>query len=222
MDTATRERLLARFSDYLDDLDDPATDLAPGQGGPGHDAPDLFSLLAELAALKNEVKIESRQVKTALDEFRGLFDSLQQANTRLDDELARQRERETRGQRDAERVMLLDLIDLRERLHTGLDHINAYQPGRFARWGKADHYVTGIADGQAMILRRLDETLARHGVRPIATIGQPFDPATMHATATQAQPDRPPGEVIDETRAGYLHHDQLLRAAEVVVNKHDQ
>ena len=49
---------------------------------------------AELAALKNEVKLESRQVKTALEQFRELFDTLQRANTRLGEELNQQRERE--------------------------------------------------------------------------------------------------------------------------------
>lgn len=216
MDATVRERLLSRFSRYLDDIDAQP----PGQAEPA-DAPDLFSLLAELAALKNEVKIESRQVKTALNEFRGLFDTLQQANTRLDDELGRRRERETRERHEAERALLLELLDLRDRMQAGHDHINAYHPGRLARWGGADHYVAGIADGQAMILRRLDETLAQHGVRPITAIDQPFDPATMHAAGTQHLPERQEGQVVAETRAGYLHHDQLLRAAEVIVNKND-
>ena len=70
-----------------------------------------------------------------------------------------------------------------------------------------------------MILRRLDETLARRGVRPLAAAGKRFDPATMHAAETTHHPDREDGQVVAETRVGYLHHGRLLRAAEVIVNK---
>lgn len=212
MDQATREQLVTRFSRYLDEIGDSSLEQAP-------EAPDLFSLLAELGALKNEVKIESRQVKTALEEFRGLFDTLRQANTRLDDELSRQRERDTRQRQQADRDLLLELLELRDRLQAGHDQLQSYRPGWFARKGGADSYVAGIGDGQAMILRRLDETLAQRGVRPLVARGERFDPATMHAAETTHHPDREDGQVVAETRAGYLHHGQLLRAAEVIVNK---
>ena len=52
MDAATREQLLGRFSAYLDGLDDGAPDDA-ATAAPA--APDLFTLLAQLAALKNDV-----------------------------------------------------------------------------------------------------------------------------------------------------------------------
>ncbi len=217
MDQASREQLIARFSDYLDATEEVAEDVTED---PTDDTtPDLFTLLAEVAALKNEVKIESRQVKTALDAFRELFDTVQQTNTRLDEERARRREADTRERQAAERDALLEQLDLRDRLQAGHQQICTYRPGWFARRGGADRYVAGIAEGQAMILRRLDESLARRGVLPVATLGRSFDPATMHAADTADHPDRADGEIVAETRAGYLHHGRLLRAAEVIVNK---
>ena len=100
MDETDKERLVERFRDYLESMEEYLPQQAP-------ETPDLFTLLSELTALKNEVKIESRQVKTALDEFRGLFDTLQQANARLDGELGRQREHENRERQDAERDLYL-------------------------------------------------------------------------------------------------------------------
>ncbi len=214
MDEATREGLLARFRDYLE-----AVEQTPQ--GPAPEAPDLFSLLAELTALKNEVKIESRQVKGALEEFRGLFDTLQQSNARLDAELGRQRERETRERQDAERDLLVELLELRDRLQAGHGQLLRYRPGWLARRGGVGGYVNGIAEGQAMLLRRLDETLARRGVRPLQTLGRRFDPATMHAADTAHEPGRDGGLVLRETRSGYLHHGRLLRPAEVIVNKRE-
>ncbi len=214
MDEATREGLLARFRDYLEGEEETLQERVP-------EAPDLFSLLAELTALKNEVKIESRQVKTALDGFRGLFDTLQQSNARLDGELDRQRERETRERQDAERDLLVELLELRDRLQAGHEQLLRYRPGWLTRRGGAGDYVGGIAEGQAMLLRRLDETLARRGVRPLQALGRRFDPATMHAADTAHDPGRDGGLVLGETRSGYLHHGRLLRPAEVIVNKRE-
>ena len=214
MDEATREGLVAHFRDYLDGAEEMPPEQAP-------EAPDLFSLLAELAAMKNEVKIESRQVKSALDEFRGLFDTLQQSNARLDGELSRQRERETRERQDTERDLLLELLELRDRMQAGQDQLLRYRPGWLARRGGAGDYVGSIAEGQAMLLRRLDETLARRGVRPLQALGRRFDPATMHAADTAHDPARDGGQVLGETRSGYLHHGRLLRLAEVIVNKRE-
>ncbi len=214
-----RNRLLDDLRAWLNGLDDAdldavaATDDAP-------DIPDLFTLFSELAALKNEVKLESRQIKGALEQFRELFDALQQANAQLRAELAEQRRREQTGIAEAERALLLELIDLRDRLLPGQAHAAGYRPGWLARRGGAKAFVEHMADGMAMNLRRLDESLARRNVHPITSIGQPFDPLVMRAVDTVEDPAQPANRVVDETRTGYLRGDRLLRLAEVIVNKH--
>ena len=79
-----QQALLARLASYLEQQDQADT-AAPTAGVA--EAPDLFTLLSELAALRNEVKIESRQVKAALDQFGELFDLLRDAHRRLQDDL---------------------------------------------------------------------------------------------------------------------------------------
>lgn len=214
MDPAIREQLLERFRNYLDKAD-PA--LPQQQAG----TPDLFSLLAELAALKNEVKIESRQVKTVLDEFRAVFDTLQQSNARLDGELARQREQEAQVRQESERDLLMELLDLRDRIEAGRISMRRYQPGWLTRRGSVTEFLDSIGEGQAMNLRRLDEILARRGVRPLEAVDQRFDPHTMHAVETVRQPEHEDGWVVGEIRAGFFQHERLLRPAEVIVNKKD-
>lgn len=216
MDSATKEQLVGRFRAYLDTRDSqPAETAEHGQA----DSPDLYTLLAEQAALKNEVKLESRQVKTALDQFRELFDTLRQTNTRLGEELERQQQDAQRQQREAERALLLELLELRDRLQAGRDQARRYRPGFLARRGGADTFVTGMADGSAMNLARLDDILIRRGVSSLSSVGHPFDPHTMHASDVVQEAGREEGEVVSELRTGYLHHDRLLRSAEVIVNK---
>lgn len=214
MDSAIKEQLLDRFRDYLDRAD-PA--LPPQQAT----TPDLFSLLAELAALKNEAKIESRQVKSVLDEFRGVFDTLQQSNTRLDGELTHQREQETQVRQEAERDLLMELLDLRDRIEAGRIAMRRYRPGWLARRGDVTEFLDSVNEGQAMNLRRLDEMLARRGVLPLAAVDRRFDPHTMHAAQTAHQPEHEDGWVVGEIRTGFVRHEQLLRPAEVIVNKRD-
>jgi molecular chaperone GrpE len=211
MEPAVRDQLLERFRDYLERVNEAPTASAA-------EAPDLFTLLGEQAALKNEVKLESRQMKAALEQFRSLFTTLEQANARLGDELARQREREALARQEAERDLLVELLELHDRLQAGHDQAHRYRASWLAR-RRAAQFVASMAEGMAMILRRLDEILARRGVRPLDTLNQAFDPQTMHALGTEHHPDRPPGLVVGETRRGFLYRDRLLRPAEVTVNK---
>lgn len=215
MDQATRELLLVRFADYLDRAD---TD---GDTDTGDDAttPDLFTLLAEVAALKNEVKIEARQVKGALEQFRAAFDLLHQAQSRLEEGQTQRLEAERRVRQDTERDLLRELLDLRDRLQAGYDQARRYHPGWLTRHRKSRQFVAAMAEGLGMNLRRLDETLARRGIQPLRVQGQRFDPLTMHATEVAQDPTQAEGTVLAELRRGFMQGDRLLRPAEVVVNR---
>lgn len=184
-------------------------------------APDLYAFFAELAALKNEVKLESRQVKTALEEFRGLFDNLRETSTRLNDERERRFEQTRAGDRAASRDLLLELLELRDRLHAGQQQAERFKPSWYARNRREVGLIASLAEGMAMNLRRLDETLTRRGVRPIPTQGRMFDPHRMRAAEVTRDPQYRNGEVMAELRPGWLLHDDLLRLAEVVVNRID-
>ncbi|TDO02524.1 nucleotide exchange factor GrpE [Halomonas ventosae] len=222
MDAAAKEQLVERFRAYLEASDaqpEEHAQRAETRDTAEAESPDLFTLLAEQAALKNEVKLESRQIKAALDQFRELFDTLRQSNTRLGEELERQQQSARDQQRDAERGLLLELLELRDRLRAGHEQARRYRPGFLARRGGAGTFVAAMADGSAMNLARLDEILARRGVNPLPSVGRVFDPHTMHATEVVREADRGEGEVVDELRSGYLQHDRLLRPAEVIVNK---
>lgn len=209
---AAREALLERFRAYLeDDVLDP--------GGEEPAAPDLFSLLTELAALKNEVKHESRQVKTALEQFRDLFDSLREANQQLSTELARRQQDAREITLSAEREILLELLDLRDRLLDGHDQAAAYRANWLGHASGAADFIRGMTQGLAMSLRRLEETLERREVQPIQVVGKPFDPRIMRALEVARDPALPSGTVSGEVRTGYRRGESLLRLADVIVNK---
>ena len=212
-----KERLLEGVRDWLKSIDTESFEPEKYQG----ETPDLFTLLSELAALKSEVRIESRQLKAALEEFRDLFDGLRRANAQLAAELEDRRERESVRLRGAENDLLLELVELRDRLVAGRDYAAGYRPGWLARRGRAKDFADGMIRGVKLNLQRLEEIMARRDVRPIDTLGRPFDPRFMTALASGCDPTVPANQVLEETRPGYRRGSELLRAAEVVVNKRD-
>lgn len=80
----------------------------------------------------------------------------------------------------------------------------------------------GFAQGIQLIEQQLLTALHNHGLRPLETKGQPFDPRTMEAVAQIDGGDgTEPGHVVEELRRGYVLHDVVLRAAQVVVAQQD-
>lgn len=77
--------------------------------------------------------------------------------------------------------------------------------------------VDSLAAGYAMSLQRLDRALEQHGLRPIACVGEPFDPETMEVVDVVREPGRTGTEVIEAIRPGYRLGDRLFRCAHVRV-----
>ena len=217
MDDSIKMALIDRFRGYLDMVEDgeePPDD-------PGETA-DLFSVLVEVAALRSEVRTESRLVKEALEQFRGVFDSLQASQATLQRELDRART-ETRDQaQSALRPLLLDVIDLRDRLVAALTLFAAARPRwRDRLWRRDRSGVAAWQEGLRMTLRRLDQVLLDRRVVATQLAGLPFDPRLARAIGTAADSAVSEGTVIEEVRAGFLWDDQVLRTAEVIVSKGD-
>ena len=212
IDAEAKERLVEQVRACLD-----ADDSNPDDSDPPL---DLHTLLAEMAALKNEVRLQARQFKTALEQMQSLGDALGAHSDRLQQDLDRARAQATQAKSQAERGLLLGLLELRDRLQAGQDAQAAWRPTTLQRWlGSDQRFNQSLREGSALTLQRLDELLDSHRVRPIATIDQPLDPQCMQAVAVEWAPLVAEGRVLRELRRGYMQGTELLRAAEVIVNK---
>ena len=219
MDTETTERLLDRFRAYLDEQ----PEAVPSEAGKSHRRTDLYSLFAELVALKNEVRLESRQVKTVLDEFRAVFETLQASQSQLGNELDRAHHAVPEQRRATLKPVLLELVELRDRFEAGLRVLQNYRPTLWVRWlgrrRRERDLLQAVAQGQDISLRRLDQILNAQQVVALAAEGKPLDPHTMRAAELDHRPDLANGIVTEELRKGYLWQGELLRLAEVKVNR---
>lgn len=218
MDPTEKENLLKRFKDYLDELE-PDQEMAYGTRVISP-ATDLYSLFVEIAALKNEVKIESRQFKEAFDHFRGLIDPLQSGYDALQTTLTSQRAELDRVRTETLRPLLLELLELRDRMAAGEESVNRHRGSFWSKFCQQEQgMLEAVREGSAMLSRRLDQILATYQVKPFTSIGHALDPLRMRAVETSSDPDVAHGKVTRELRKGYLWDDALLRTAEVIVNK---
>jgi molecular chaperone GrpE len=212
LDAREKERLVEEFRACLEQWEE--------EGKEESEPVDLRTLLGEMAALKNEVRLESRQFKSALEELKSSGEALRAHNERLARDLERAREQAAEAQRQAERRLLLGMLDLRDRLQAGADAAAARRPSVLARLVPGETRFAGaLGQGLTLTLQRLDELLSTHRVRPIDALGQPLDPQRMRAVGVESAPEAPDGVVLHEARRGFFHSGELLRAAEVIVNK---
>jgi molecular chaperone GrpE len=220
VDDNIKQALLSRFSAYLDRVEEePEPPDDPGETA------DLYSVFVELAGLRSEVRTESRLVKEALDQFRGVFDMLRASQATVQQELDRVRVEAHDREHAALRPLLLDVIDLRDRLLAALKLVATVRPRwsdrllrRNAPGGKGGE---AWQEGLRMTVRRLDQVLLDRGVVATQLVGRPFDPRRARVVGTTPDGSVAEGTVIEEVRTGFLWDDQVLRTAEVIVSKGD-
>ncbi len=209
-----KNELLEDFQTYLEQNDlDPFT--AQGQ-------PDLHSLLSEMTGLKTEVKAEARQFKNTLESLSSALTTVQEDNKTLAAELVAYGQRLEQQQEKLMRTMLLQMVDMYDRLNTGVEVLQNYQPvkGLFKKSRPKDvHFIGRFKEGQVMSLKRFEQLLAEYQVQAIDCVGKHFDPVTMSAIETTQDVTHENGMVLQELRKGFLFKAQVLRLADVKVNK---
>jgi molecular chaperone GrpE len=89
---------------------------------------------------------------------------------------------------------------------------------RAIRSAKENGGGDALVQGVELTLKQLTEALAKFGVRPIASVGEPFDPTCHQAVAQVESAAVAANTVVEEFQKGYLLHDRLLRAAMVSVS----
>ncbi len=74
-----------------------------------------------------------------------------------------------------------------------------------------------LVQGVELTLKQFLETLTKFGVRPLASVGQAFDPSYHQAVSQVQSSSAPSNTVIEEYQKGYLLHDRVVRPAMVAV-----
>lgn len=118
----------------------------------------------------------------------------------------RTREEAARVADQASEKILLELLPV-------LDNLE-----RAVAFGVGSEGEGSLLSGVKMVLRQLQDLLAKWEVRPIPAVGESFDP-TRHEAIMQveASEDYPSGTVVEELQKGYMFKGKVLRPSLVKV-----
>ena len=223
-----KERALEDFREWLDGLPGPGDgedEDGDGDGSEGAESSagesreiDLRDLFAEFAALRQEVRLQNREQARASRELAKAAESYETAARlvrRREDDLAAF---EKRVVAEAENRCLRSVLEVHDALVRGVDAAMALRERR-GLFRRPVRGIDGVVEGYGLALRRFDRMLARFGVRRLRTAGCPFDSRTMHAMDVRRIEQAGDGEVVEELLVGFTRDGDVLRLAEVAVNR---
>jgi molecular chaperone GrpE len=173
-----------------------AADVEPEESAGGPDRAELIATRSEL----KRVEAENAELKDRL------------ARRQADFENYRKRVERERGE-TYNRVVadvatkLLPVVDNLKRALEAEASVESSESDEFR------HFLSGVD----LINKQLNGVLDALGVKPIAAVGEPFNPHVHEAVVTEATDDYEPDTVMQEIVAGYRLGDKLIRPALVKV-----
>jgi molecular chaperone GrpE len=159
--------------------------------------PEEVALEVPSGAGEREATLEA-EAKAAQDRFLRLAAEFENYKKRV------QRDQDEYTKYAHERL-LKDLLPVLDNLQRALQHT------------QSEGNTNGVVHGVELTCKQYLEVLSRFGVRPIPSVGLPFDPAVHQAVATVEAKGQKPNTVVEEYEKGYFLYDRVLRPAMVTV-----
>jgi molecular chaperone GrpE len=158
-----------------------------------------------------EEKEEDLNMAEALEEARNKLQESEEKVLRLAADFENtkkrlERERDT-SLKYAEENILKELLP-------GIDNID-----RALEQAQESNSIESLLEGVELTKGGLLATLEKFGVKPIESVGEPFDPNLHEAIAMEETDEMEPNIVMKEFQKGYFYKDRLLRPAKVIVSK---
>jgi molecular chaperone GrpE len=211
-------RIPIRFTDADDEASNPA-DVDPGDEGK-----ELSSQVDEGldAATTDEVDVdEGGPDRAELIATRSELKRVEAENAELKDRLARRQadfeNYRKRVERERSETYNRVVADIAGKLLPVLDNLKrALEAEASVEASESDefrHFLSGVD----LINKQLNGVLEALGVKPIAAVGEQFNPHLHEAVVTEATDDYEPDTVMQEIVAGYRLGDKLIRPALVKV-----
>ncbi len=205
------------------DKTDPDNDEEPFSDDPGSDlAPWDTPLAASLSeALESEPGVSGGPETAELVATRAELKRLEAENAELRDRLARRQAdfENYRKRVDRERAETYNRVvaDIAAKLLPVLDNLmRALETEASVEATESDefrHFLSGVD----LIYKQLNGVLEALGVKPIASVGEQFNPHIHEAVVTEATNEYEPDTVMQEIVPGYRLGDKLIRPALVKV-----
>jgi len=90
---------------------------------------------------------------------------------------------------------------------------------RSLKAGKEHPDWESFYEGVSLVRNKLMKVLQGRGLKPIESVGKPFDLEYHHAMMQVPRDDVEPDTVVEELEKGYMMNEKVLRHAKVIVSK---
>jgi len=161
--------------------------------------PEISGDLAELQNQLQEKTLEAEESYTRLLRLAADMENLKKRQERERSELLQ----------FANENLIKELLPVVDNLERALEH------------GRQSEAPQAWLQGIDLVYQGFLKALAKFGVTPLASVGQPFDPNFHNAVMQEETGEFPDCTVIKELQKGYLLNQRLLRPAMVVVARHN-
>jgi len=162
-----------------------------------HDPPESDQSEASIALYQGKIAELESAMAEAKDKYLRLAADFDNYKKR-----ARQDQLETMQHASAELISrLLPVLD-------DLQNVLEHKPHRID-----ESWVKGLE----LSVRKLEEALGTHGLKPIDSVGERFDPKLHEAVGHEESTEHPEDTVVSELRRGYRIRDRVVRPALVKV-----
>ena len=104
--------------------------------------------------------------------------------------------------------IVTDVLQVRDNL------LRAVEAAKNESGGK----TTGLVDGVSMVIKQLDDTLAKHNIKAIPAAGELFDPNVHEAISQMPSADVAEGMIAHVAVDGFQMHERVVRPAQVIVS----
>lgn len=106
--------------------------------------------------------------------------------------------------------LIKDLLPVIDNLELAVKHASGQESSR---------WIDSMKQGVENTLKEFFRILEKYGVKPIDSLGQPFNPEVHHAVTTIETDEKEENTVVQELRRGYYYKEKLLREPLVAVSK---
>lgn len=215
-----KKSILNDFTKWLDQVDEEQRDNIIADLNVNSDA-DILTLIGETTALRQEVKLMGRSSGKLLGAVEEVATTVSERVIPLVDQF-QSYESSTRltNERNILRPLLLELGDLSASISEALQQFP--EPKR--PWYIPRHIKNIPAtEQQQLILKtlgvRINSILQRYNVNVVAELNMKFNPLIMTAVGTSTDGKVDIGCVSDIVKQGFLIVDEVLRTAQVIIEK---
>ncbi|HMA84078.1 MAG TPA: nucleotide exchange factor GrpE [Desulfosalsimonadaceae bacterium] len=208
-----KQKALADFSAWIEALPDTPP---PGETATA-DSCDLYTLLSEFSALRQEIKMQNREQHRSIQTLTEMADAYQKSMTLFEKSVAGIDQLSENIRTQTEKKAVLPFLDVRDALVRG--HRASQAAIEKKRWYRPGlRGIEAVAEGYEMAIRRFDRALSYAGITPVQALDQPFDPKTMKAIGKRSNPEKTANVVLEEQTGGFVKDSEVIRTAEVIVN----